>query len=141
MEKILITGITNGVLIDADQFKENLKFFEGKKVDVIIKNHKDKATSPQLRYFFGVVFRKISDYMESYGENHSYEEIYDYYKNKGYFGYMKMFDEPVPQGLSRCSTQQASEAKERIQQEWAEKGLIIPDPQQTEFLDEETKTT
>ena len=51
---------------------------------------------------------------------------------------MKMFDEPVPQGLSRATTQQASEAKERIQQEWAEKGLIIPDPNQKEFLEETT---
>lgn len=138
MEKILITGITNGVLTDPEQFKINCQYFEGKKVDVIIKNHVDKSSNPQKRYFFGVVFRMIADYMDSYGETHSYEEIYDYYKNKGYFGYMKMFDEPVPQGLSRCTTQQASEAKERIQQEWAEKGLIIPDPQQTEFLDEET---
>jgi len=135
MEKLLITGIKNGVLTDPEQFKINCQYFEGKKVDVIIKNHADKATNPQMRYFFGVVFRKISDYMDKYGESHSYEELYDYYKNKGYFGYMKMFDEPVPQGLSRCTTQQASEAKERIQQEWAEKGLIIPDPQQTEFLD------
>lgn len=135
MEKLLITGVKNGVLVDAEQFRENLKYFEGKKVNVIIKNHTDKSSNPQKRYFFGVVFRMISDYMSSYGETHSYEEIYDYYKNKGYFGYMKMFDEPVPQGLSRCTTQQASEAKDRIQMEWAERGLVIPDPSQKEFLD------
>jgi len=134
MEKLLITGVKNGVLDNAEQFQENLKYFEGKKIDLVLRNHKDKATSPQLRYFFGVVFRMISDYMEHYGEQHTYEEIYDYYKNKGYFGYIKMFDEPMPQGLSRATTQQASEAKERIQREWAEKGLIIPDPKQKEFL-------
>lgn len=138
MEKLLITGIQGGRIIDEGQFKENCLYFEGKKVDVIIKNHRDKATNPQKRYFFGVVFRMISDYMEGFGENLSYEEIYDYYKNKGYFGYMKMFDEPVPQGLSKASTQQTNEAKERIQREWAEKGLVIPDPNQAEFLSETT---
>ena len=140
MEKILITGVTNGVLDNAEQFQENLKYFEGKKIDLIVKNHKDKATSLQLRYFFGVVFRMISDYMDSYGEQHTYEGIYDYYKNKGYFGYMKIFDEPVPQGLSRASIQQASEAKERIQREWAGKGLVIPDPKQDEFIEDKIKT-
>ncbi len=34
----------------------------------------------------------ISDYMEGFGQTLTYEEIYDYYKNKGYFGYMKMFE-------------------------------------------------
>ena len=134
MEKKLITEVKSGRLVDDDLFRMNVSCFEGKKVDVTIKTHTDKATNPQKKYFFGVVFRMIADYMDSFGETHSYEEIYDYYKNKGYFGYMEMFGEPVPQGLSRASTQQASEAKERIQREWAEKGLVIPDPQQTEFL-------
>jgi hypothetical protein len=100
-----------------------------------IEKKKRKATNPQKKYFFGVVFAKISKYLEAHGKYHSPEDLYESYKAKGYFGYCEILDEPVPQGLSKASTMQTSAAKERLQAEWAERGLIIPDPQQTEFLD------
>ena len=135
MEKILITGIQNGVLTDPEQFKINCQYFEGKKVDITIKNHVDKSSTPQKRYFFGVVFKHISEFMGAHGVTIDAEQLYEHYKYRGYFGYCEVLDEPIPQGLSKCTTQQANEAKERIQQEWAEKNLIIPDPNQKDFLE------
>ena len=43
----LITGIQNGKPVDIGQFFENCKFFEGKKVDIDIKDHDEKRTVDQ----------------------------------------------------------------------------------------------
>ena len=101
----------------------------------VVEEKKRKATNPQIRYFFGVVFKHISEFMAAHGKMFDPEQLYERYKWKGYFGYCEILGEPVPQGLSKASTMQTSAAKERIQAEWAEKGLIIPDPNQTEFLE------
>jgi hypothetical protein len=130
----LITGIVNGRPENLDQFFENCKYFEGKKVDITIERHKTKATYPQKKYSFGVVFKKISDYMKSYGDEHTPKELYEFYKSKGYFGYKEIMGEQVPKGLSEATTLEASEAKEKIQREWANRGLVIPDPNQEDFL-------
>lgn len=130
----LITGIVNGRPENEAQFFENCKYFEGKKVDITIKKHQNLKTHKQLGYAFGVIFQTIVKYRESLGHNESVVDWYDYYKFKGYFGYQEFNGELVGKGLSKATTLEVNEAKERIQREWAEQGLIIPDPNQEEFL-------
>ena len=43
----LITGIQNGKPVDLNQFFENCKFFEGKKVDIDMRKHDEKRTVDQ----------------------------------------------------------------------------------------------
>ena len=141
MEKLLITGITNGVLIDADQFKENLKFFEGKKVDVIIKNHTTKRTNPQNRFWNGVVLPYSEKFSFEDGKPNSVKVWHEYFIFKGFFGYKEVNGELIPKRSSEATTLEFNEAIDKAQKFWAVNNHIIPDPNQTDFLDEETTTT
>jgi hypothetical protein len=146
----LITGIIRGNLgdlIDAyqkygcypeniNQMFENWAHFEGKKVDIIIERHKTKRTNPQNRYWWGVVLKLITDYMNEQGYELREQDWHDYYVNNGYFGYKQVAGFQVPRGSSDANTLVFNEVIDRIQKEWSLRGLIIPDPNQTEFLDD-----
>ena len=130
----LITGITNGKPENLDQFFENCKYYEGKKVDILIERHKDKRSNPQNRYWWGVMLKHIQEFMNELGHDHSVQDWHDYYVNKGYFGYKDIMNIRVPKGSSESTTLEFNEAVEKIRREWAERGLAIPDPNQEEFL-------
>lgn len=132
----LITGITNGKPERLEQFFENCKYFEGQKVDVIIERHKTKRTNPQNRYWWGVMLKLVTDYMNEQGYELTEQDWHDYYVNKGYFGYKDILGVQVPRGSSEATTLEFNEVIDKIQKEWALRGLIIPDPNQTEFLED-----
>lgn len=136
MERLLITGIVNGRIADLEQFQENCKSFEGKKVDIIIRNHVTKRTNPQNRYWRGVVIPLITNYINSFGNEVKADDIHESYIYKGYFGFKEVNGEMIPKRSSEADTFEFSEAISRVQREWAEKGLVIPDPNQQEFLEE-----
>ncbi len=146
METIKIyTGIINNRPADAESFwqtmREGFKYFNGKGIDVVMELHTSKRSNAQNKYLWGVAWAMIADYIfEKTSKRFSTKEIHESYKQKGYFGFKPDPINPedvMPQGSSECSTLEFNEAKERIQREWAERGLIIPDPQQEDFLEEE----
>jgi hypothetical protein len=130
----LITGIINGKPENLEQFFENCKYFEGQKVDIIIERHKTKRTNPQNRYWWGVMLKLITDYMNEQGYELTEQDWHDYYVNKGYFGYKDILGLQVPRGSSEATTLEFNEVFDKIQKEWALRGLVIPDPNQEEFL-------
>ena len=87
-----------------------------------------KKTNPQVRYWFGVVLEYINEYSKDLGNDTTAKLWYDYYVAKGIFGYKEFNGELVPKSLSEATVVDFQEAKEKIQREWAGRGLVIPDP-------------
>lgn len=135
MEKLLITGIINHRPENLEQFFENCKYFEGKKVDIIIAQHKDKRSNQQNKFWHGVVLPLSNEFSREDGTEYANWEWHEYFISKGYFGYKEINGEQIPKRSSDATTQEFNEAIKRVQQFWALKGRIIPDPNQTEFLD------
>lgn len=87
-----------------------------------------KKTNPQTRYWFGAVLKYINEYSRDLGNDTDIKQWYDYYVAKGIFGYKEFNGELVPKSLRDATVIDFQEAKEKIQREWAGRGLIIPDP-------------
>lgn len=130
----LTTSVTDGKINDLELFNEYLKYFEGKRVDISFEKHRDRRTNQQNRYLFGVVYPLIKSYSDSYGHEFTIDDWHEYYIAKKYFGVKEINGELIPKRSHEATTQEFNEAKDRIQRDWAEKGLVIPDPQQKDFL-------
>ncbi len=121
---------------------ENLKSFEGKDVYVNIREHKAKRSIKQNNWYYGVAIPMIQAFlMDTQGEKYTKEEINQYHLNtvikpkletKAIFGKVCVIYDIAR--TSDMSTTEFAEFKETIQVYWAEMELIIPDPEQTEFL-------
>ena len=135
MKQKLITGITNGKPENLEQFYENCKFFEGKKVDVTIENHITKRTNPQNRFWNGVVLPLSEQFSLEDSNPFSQNEWHEYFIHKGFFGYKEMNGELVPKRSSEADTMEFNEAIDKVQKFWALKNRIIPDPNQENFLE------
>lgn len=85
-------------------------------------------TTPQTRYWFGVVLKYITEFYNDLGNDTNIKQWYDYYVTKGIFGYKEFNGELVPKSLSEALIVDFQEAKEKIQRDWAARGLYIPDP-------------
>ena len=137
----LITGIKNGMPEDFDLLRDQWREFEGKKVIIWTRRKVDKRSNPQNRYWQGVVLPLIRDYMKANWKRFTdadcsqltKEDWHNWYKSKGYFGYKEMFGEKIPKGSSESTTLEFQEAKDRVQREWAVRGLDIPDPNEEDY--------
>ena len=140
METVKIyTGVVKGKPVDQESINNAYLYFEGEGVDITIEIHKTKRSKAQNNFLWGYVWSKIQKYIfEIRKERFPLQEIHDNYKAKGYFGFKKSIDgDDIPKGSSESTTVEFAEAIDRLQKEWAERGLVLPDPQQTEFLEEE----
>lgn len=101
-----------------------------------LEKKKKKRSTEQNAYLHGVVLPKIREFFLEMGYDYSIVDIKDWLKSRGFFGYREFGKELIPNHTSGLTTLEFMAAKEKIQQYFAEKGCVIPDPQQTEFLDE-----
>lgn len=145
----LITGIIRGNLgdlIEAYQaygcYPENINqmfeiwaHYEGKKVEITTERRKDKRSEQQNRFWYGVVLPLCNEFSREDGEEYSEWEWHEYFIHKGYFGYKEINGELIPKRSSEATTLEFNEAIRKVQQFWALRGRIIPDPNQTEFLE------
>ena len=141
----LITGITNGKPEDLTQFYENCKFFEGKKVDITVELHKKKRSDLQNSYYWGVVLPKVRSHLcKKLNQELSIKDVHHIVK-KYFIGSRKvnLTDrvEEIPISTTTLSTLEFVEFTDRIKTHFAEDGLIIPDPDQKDFLDNEEKNS
>lgn len=136
------------ILSNPDEFKKQLvelappKGESPKRVFVVVDENRPIRSTEQLRYWFGVMLKLISKHIElTTGQKFSGEELHEYYIEKGYFGYstkVVLDKEIVLRNRSgKVNTKIFKEVIERLQREWAERGLIIPDPNQVDFKDED----
>lgn len=131
-------GVTNGRLDNPDIFNEDLRHFEGKRFRLILTNDK-KRSNEQNKYWWGVVIRKIADWLRGFGNDVTDEDVHEFLKMK-YLGKKevlingKIFERY--RSTTELNTLEFSDLKDKIQRDFAQKGLIIPDPNQTEFLED-----
>jgi len=103
-----------------------------------IEKKKKKRSTEQNAYLHGVILPKIREFFLGMGYDYSIVDIKDWLKSRGFFGYREFGKELIPNHTSGLTTLEFMAAKEKIQQYFAEKGCIIPDPDQKEFLEETT---
>ena len=137
----LITGITNGKPVDLNQFFENCKFFEGKKVDIDMKLHSNKRSNPQNNSYWLLRVQPITAWLRDLGNDVTEDEVH-YILKKKFLGYkMKVIngqEVKILRSTKELSTIQFAEFMESMAIHFAGLGLILKDPNQQDFL-EETK--
>lgn len=105
--------------------------------DYIIQKRTKKRSTEQNAYLHGVVLPSIRNFFLEKGYDYSLEDIKDWLKARGFFGHKEFGKELIPKHTSELTTLEFMAAKEKIQQYFSKFGLIVPDPNQTEFLDVE----
>lgn len=129
MNLIFNATIKKGKVVfnNVEMFNKHLIPFEGKDVEVVVRNHKKIRSNPQNRFLWGCVYQLIS---ESTG--YTREEVHDAMR----LMFLKDEDRAIPtlRSTTSLTTVEMNEYWERIQQFAAEKlNLIIPDPNQIEI--------
>ena len=137
----LITGIQNGKPVDLNQFFENCKFFEGKKVDIDMRKHDEKRSNPQNRSYWLLRVQPITAWLRDLGNDVTEDEVH-YILKKKFLGYkIKVIngqEVKILRSTKELSTIKFAEFMESIAIHFAGLGLILTDPNQKDFL-EETK--
>ena len=132
-------GVINGEWDNPEAVREARKYFEGKRFRMILTNDK-KRTSEQNKYWWAVVIKTIADWLRSHGNDVTDNDVHEFIKMK-YLGKKEVIINGKSferyRGTTELTTQEFSDLKEKIQRDFAQKGLIIPDPNQTDFLEGE----
>lgn len=115
--------------------------FSGKRVDVLIRPHRKRRTSPQNRYYWGAVIPAIIQAFIDFGHEglqvgsaESAETIHEFLKGKFLDNGIEVGDVnseliKLPSSTTRCSTSEFMDYIAMIQK-WAAEflGIVIPDP-------------
>ena len=131
-------GVTKGKLDNPEIFNEDLRHFEGKRFRMILTNDK-KRSNEQNKYWWGVLIKGIGDWLRESGNDVTDEDVHEFIKMK-YLGKKevvingKTFERY--RSTAELTTLEFSDLKEKIQRDFAQRGLIIKDPNQTEFLED-----
>jgi hypothetical protein len=128
----LITGILHGEPIDSPLLQEGYKMYEGKRIEITLRRYSDRRTNPQNRFYWGVLLPMIANYARELGEDVTKEEWHEYYVQKGYFGWEAKIingeEVRLPRRSPEALTIDFNEVFQRLQREWAQRGLYLPDP-------------
>jgi hypothetical protein len=122
-----------------------LTTFIDKDLSIEISIHKPKRSERQNRWYWGIAIRQciLPFIKETTGETFEPEEIHAFhlkeiinvkFKTRTILGKTVMIFDDV--STSSMNTKQFAEFKDKIQQHWAEKGCVIPDPVNNSFLNE-----
>ena len=102
-----------------------------------IDKRKTKRSTDQNKYWWGVVVKLIADWLRSYGNDVTDNDVHEFLKMK-YLGKRevningKNFERY--RGTSELTTIEFADMIAKVQRDFAEKGLIIPDPNQENFI-------
>lgn len=126
------------LLANRESFYNEIKQLANRRVYLTVSEERPTRTNEQLRYWFGVVLKMITDYiLETQGQNVSVEDMHEYYVQKGYFGLeSKMINNEIiiiHNRSKKVNTKQFSEVVEKVKMEWAERGLVIPDSNEINY--------
>lgn len=102
-----------------------------------IEKKKTKRSNDQNKYWWGVVVKLIADWLRSYGNDVTDNDVHEFLKMK-YLGKREVTINGKPferyRGTSELTTIEFADMIAKVQRDFAEKGLIIPDPNQTDFI-------
>lgn len=131
------TIIKFGTIAIPSEFKNNLESMNGTKVVVSVKKYRNMRSKRQNRYYWGVVVRIIQEYSKDImGEEYSKEEVHLFLIDrilgrkpdvKEVFGEHLISYKDVE--TSKMSTEEFAEFIMKIQKFFAERDIIIPDPE------------
>lgn len=141
--KALFDGkVDNGKLIiyDQDALKRHYKQFEGNIVFISIEKAVRKRSTAQNKYLWGVVYKTIHTEL-GWDE----EDAHDFCKKEFNPKFITLTNKntgeieerQIAGSTAKMTTTDFMEYVEKIQRFFAEHGVAIPDPNQTEFIDSE----
>jgi hypothetical protein len=102
-----------------------------------VEKRKIKRSNDQNKYWWGVVVKLIADWLRSFGNDVTDNDVHEFLKMK-YIGKRevtingKTFERY--KGTSELTTIEFADMIAKVQRDFAEKDLIIPDPGQTIFI-------
>jgi hypothetical protein len=121
-----------------------LRNFYDKDVIITIKPYRKSRSNAQNRWYWGVAIMAIIPQLkEQTGEVYTKEEIHRYHleevigvdhRIRNILGKTVIIFDDI--STSKMSTKEFGEFKDTIQAYWAERDIIIPDPNQENFLNE-----
>ena len=125
-----------------DYVKHKLYLVEGQDVYVTIKKYQAKRSIKQNNWYYGVAIPIVQEFLlVTQGEKYSKEDINQYHLNtvvKPVIEVKPIFNTPCTiykiKRTSEMNTIEFMDFKEKIQFYWAQMDLIIPDPEQTEWI-------
>lgn len=100
------------------QISEAIRRMEGKRLVVKISEPKKQRSSPQNRYYFGVIVPHVQQMFVDAGNNVGREETHEYLKQ--HIGKLTMVIE-TPDGLKRTVTRSSTELSTKDAEEYFEK--------------------
>ena len=108
-----------------------------------IDKKKKKRSTEQNAYIHAVVFPHIKGWWnDRKKEDQPYmdiQDVKDWVQHRGYWGYKMVGKDLIPKRSSEATTIEMVDGIAKIQIDFAKWGLIIPDPNQTEFLEEKNE--
>tara|TARA_R100000231_G_scaffold82771_1_gene63223 strand:+ start:199 stop:642 length:444 start_codon:yes stop_codon:yes gene_type:complete len=138
--------VKNGSLqiLKNDYIKPILQSMENKELVVVLNEYHQKRTTQQNRWYWGVVIPTIIQFVkEESSREYEKEDIHDYNVTellRPRIHTRDVLDRQVityeVKRVSAMTTKEFADFVERLQQHWAERGLVIPDPDQKEFLND-----
>ncbi len=76
-------GVSDGILKMPKEFREQVKVFEGKRVEVTVKRVKKNRSNEQNSYYWGVVIPVVMSGLRDIGyDGLTSSEVHDFLKNK-----------------------------------------------------------
>lgn len=133
MNKIFIGTVKNGKprVKDLDSFYEHLKGFEGKEIELIVRNKKKTISDPQRRYYFGVIVKILADEIGC-----SKDEMHDTLKSQFLTEKVMVGEKEViiVKSITDLNTTEMEEYNGTVKR-WASEFLncYIPDPNEVDF--------
>jgi hypothetical protein len=125
-----------------DYVQQKLKIVDGQDVYVTIKKYQAKRSIKQNNWYYGVAIPMIQSFLlETQGERYSKEDVNQYHLNmvvKPVIEVKPIFNTPCTiykiKRTSEMTTVEFMDFKDKIQMYWAQYDLLIPDPDQTEWI-------
>ncbi len=109
------------------------KFNDGA-VRVTIERVPEERPSERLRRYYWSLLKQISDYLATTGVNQSASALHEHYARafmgKEFMHYEDMTTYRTRGSSVRVSNEKLIEVCQRLQEEWAEVGLYLPDPRE-----------
>ena len=139
LKKVIHTSVTGGKFEHQEQIDNAAKAFEAKRCTVTIDNEKKRSTE-QNAYIHAVVFPLIRDLFNDHSREGikalKIDDAKDWVQSEGYWGYKMVGKKTIAKRSSEATTAEMVNGIEKLQMDFANWGLIIPDPDQTEFLED-----
>lgn len=117
--------------------------YAGKQFEITLTNE-HKRSNLQNRYLHGILIPMITEYIRKSKKEAGDQDYYKISEDKiklwikeEFLGYEEVNGERRLRHTSKLSTVEMMELKDQLQIYWIHRGLLLPDPNQEDFLEDE----